>query len=167
MAFPTTVRGRYDARRKKYLRRAKRLWVQRPRGRVVPGKGRMHGAFAPRQVRVGNGTKQPRTPMRTRRSYTTHPLIPPLPPFITYRLIHHSPKPPYTQAFFFSFQLSTLKTHPKEAHVNFATRRVKYRGHKIGRLSGVTRKEHLALHIFLQTGFYPAWDPLHRVPVEP
>jgi hypothetical protein len=62
-------------------------------------------------------------------------------------------------------------THMRTADAQYYRRKVKARGHKVGRLNGAQRLAAFARIYWWKLGGasggkYPSWDPLHRVPVD-
>jgi hypothetical protein len=165
MAQPTTVRGRFVERRKRYLARAARRHRQRPRGRIVPGRGRMHGGHSTVWLLHGSGTKQPATRTKNSRTYTPNQTLPQHFPAMWWTLGLRPPLPAQVSAFIFLAHVSGPGRHLNFAVAGYWQRKVKYHGHKIGRRNGFERSLHAANWWHRNHGCWPTWDPLHRTPV--
>jgi len=167
----TTRRGRYLQRREKYKRRARRA-NRNSRDRTGNTRGRPFGVRgAVSWTMEGDGSKQlyyPRLPTDPPERVYGSAGVPPL--SLTWNPRPHG-EPPTVKAYRLGVQLSAPPSHWTRQLVFWHHRRVKYRGHKLGRCSGFWRLVKLAWVVKkmrerrLEGTGWPWWDPLQRMPV--
>lgn len=169
MKGPTTRRGRFNLRKFKYMKRRRRNYSHYHLDHDYLSHFRCVYAYYGRFFRSGDGYQQPLNALLVRPKNGV-PWLTTVSPNYTVPPVGYK-RPPHPH---FNPPLETLLPyHQSKVVLGYNNRRVKYQGHKLGRLNGFQRGVWAANKVnwsWIQgrgQSYYPEWDPLHRTPVLP